>query len=177
MTKKQTLCLRKGFLFWNYGRKSSKEKHMTRSNAREIACHLVFEMNFNDMTAGEALQTLMDDGYYPTLKTETDVYAEKPDGKQLEYLTSVVQGVQAKREELEGYISKYSVGWSLGRIARMAVAIMEVCMYEALYVDDAPVSAAINEAVELTRKYENEDVVSFVNGILGGFARQMEQPC
>ena len=96
---------------------------MTRSNAREIACHLVFEMNFNNITAGEALQTLMDDGYYPTLKTETDVYAEKPDGKQLEYLTSVVQGVQAKREELEGYISKYSVGWSLGRIARMAVAI------------------------------------------------------
>ena len=57
---------------------------MTRSNAREIACHLVFEMNFNNITAGEALQTLMDDGYYPTLKTETDVYAEKPDGKQLE---------------------------------------------------------------------------------------------
>lgn len=49
---------------------------MTRSNAREIACHLVFEMNFNNITAGEALQTLMDDGYYPTLKTETDVYAE-----------------------------------------------------------------------------------------------------
>ena len=85
---------------------------MTRSNAREIACHLVFEMNFNNMTAVEALQTLM-----------------------------------------------------------------EVCMYEALYIDDAPISAAINEAVELTRKYENEDVVSFVNGILGGFAREVQQPC
>lgn len=111
-------------------------------------------MNFNDITAGEALRTLMEEDYYPTLKGETDVYAEKPDGKQLEYLTNVVQGVQAKREELEGYITKYSVGWSLSRIARMAVAIMEVCMYEALYIDDAPISAAINEAVELTRKYE-----------------------
>ena len=70
---------------------------MTRSNAREIACHLVFEMNFNDITAGEALRTLMEEDYYPTLKGETDVYAEKPDGKQLEYLTNVVQGVQAKR--------------------------------------------------------------------------------
>ena len=150
---------------------------MTRSNAREIACHLVFEMNFNDIAAGEALRTLMEEDYYPTLKGETDVYAEKPDGKQLEYLTNVVQGVQAKREELEGYITKYSVGWSLSRIARMAVAIMEVCMYEALYIDDAPISAAINEAVELTRKYENEDVVSFVNGILGGFAREVQQSC
>ena len=145
---------------------------MTRSNAREIACHLVFEMNFNNVTAGEALQTLMEESYYPTLKTESDVYAEKPDSRQLAYLTDVVQGVQARREELEGYITKYSVGWTLGRIARMAVAIMEVCMYEALYVDDAPVSAAINEAVELTRKYEDEDVVSFVNGILGKFARE-----
>ena len=150
---------------------------MTRSNAREIACHLVFEMNFNNVTAGEALQTLMEESYYQTLKTESDVYAEKPDSRQLAYLTDVVQGVQARREELEGYITKFSVGWTLGRIARMAVAIMEVCMYEALYVDDAPVSAAINEAVELTRKYEDEDVVSFVNGILGGFAREMEQSC
>ena len=41
---------------------------MTRSNAREIACHLVFEMNFNDITAGEALRTLMEEDYYPTLK-------------------------------------------------------------------------------------------------------------
>ena len=44
-------------------------------------------------------------------------------------------------------------------------------------IDDAPISAAINEAVELTRKYENEDVVSFVNGILGGFAREVQQSC
>ena len=126
---------------------------MTRSNAREIACHLVFEMNFNNVTAGEALQTLMEESYYPTLKTESDVYAEKPDSRQLAYLTDVVQGVQARREELEGYITKYSVGWTLGRIARMAVAIMEVCMYEALYVDDAPVSAAINEAVDQALKH------------------------
>ena len=46
-------------------------------------------------------------------------------------------------------------------------------MYECLHTDDVPVGAAINEAVELTRKYEDEDVVSFVNGILGGFAREV----
>ena len=50
---------------------------------------------------------------------------------------------------------------------------MQVAMYECLHTDDVPVSAAINEAVELTRKYEDEDVVSFVNGILGGFAREV----
>ena len=144
---------------------------MTRSNAREIACHLVFEMNFNDITAGEALRTLMEESYYPTLKGETDVYEERPDGKQLEYLTNVVQGVQAKREELEGYLEQYAIGWSVGRISKVARAVMEVAMYEVLYVHDVPTGAAISEAVELTRKYENEDVVAFVNGVLGAFAR------
>ena len=81
------------------------------------------------------------------------------------------------QEELDGYISKYAIGWNLSRISRTARAIMQLAMYECLYVHDVPVSAAINEAVELTRKYENEDVVSFVNGILGGFAREVQQSC
>ena len=144
---------------------------MTRTNAREIACHLVYEMYLNDITAGEALTALMDEGYYPSLKSESDVYEEKPTGKQLEYLENVVQGVQAKRAELEGYLEKYAIGWSVGRISKVARAVMEVAMYEVLYVHDVPTGAAISEAVELTRKYENEDVVAFVNGVLGAFAR------
>ena len=146
---------------------------MTRSNTREIACHLVYEMNFGHLTAGEVLQSLLDETYYPSLQTESDIYAEKPTGKQLEYLNSVVLGVQAEQEILDGYISKYAVGWHLDRISKVARAIMLVCMYECLHVEDAPVSAAINEAVELTRKYEDEDVVSFVNGILGAFSREV----
>ena len=144
---------------------------MTRTNAREIACHLVYEMYLNDVTAGEALTALMDEGYYPSLKSESDVYEEKPTGKQLEYLQNVVQGVQAKREELEGYLEQYAIGLSVGRISKVARAVMEVAMYEVLYVHDVPTGAAISEAVELTRKYENEDVVAFVNGVLGAFAR------
>ena len=53
---------------------------------------------------------------------------------------------------------------------------MRLALYEALYVEDVPVGVAINECVNLTRKYEEEDVVSFVNGILRSFARgQQEQ--
>lgn len=150
---------------------------MTRSNARELACQLVFELGFQFVTAEEALEQTLQEDYYHTLKEESDIFSEKPDGRQLEYLSSVVRGVQAKQEELRGYISRFSIGWEIGRIARMAVAIMEVCMYEALYVDDVPVNAAIHEAVELTRRYEDEDVVSFVNGILGRFSREVAAPC
>lgn len=145
---------------------------MTRSNAREIACHLVFEMNFRGLTADEAMNLLMEPDYYPTLATETDVYAERPTGKQAEYLSSVVHGVEREREKLTAFIETNAVGWTLKRISRVAVAVMEVAMYECEHTSDVPTAVAISEAVELTRRYEDEDVVSFVNGILGKFARE-----
>jgi N utilization substance protein B len=144
---------------------------MTRTNARELAAQMVYEMELTEKPAEELLSTRLDDGYYETLRGESELYDEKPD-KQLDYLRATLLGVEAHRDELNGYIRKYAIGWDLSRISRVARAIMLVCMYECLYVEDVPVGAAINEAVELTRKYEDEDVVSFVNGILGSFARE-----
>ena len=51
------------------------------------------------------------------------------------------------------------------------IAIMRTAMYEVLYVPDVPNAAAINEAVEIAKRYETQEVVSFVNGILGSFVR------
>lgn len=148
---------------------------MTRSNAREIVAHLIFEMNFTANPAEQLVDATMEPDYYESLAQETEIYVERPNEKQMEYIRTAVQGIQEKKDELDGYISKYAVNWSVSRISKVARAILHVAMYEALYVEDVPVSAAINEAVELTRKYEDEDVVSFVNGILGSFAREMEQ--
>ena len=150
---------------------------MTRTNAREIVAQLVYEMGFRDDDARTLVREHLDPDYYATLKDESDAYEESPSGKQVEYIQSTVCGIREKQDELDGYISKYAIGWNLGRISKTARAIMQLAMYECLYIHDVPVSAAINEAVELTRKYENEDVVSFVNGILGGFAREVQQSC
>lgn len=149
---------------------------MTRTNAREIVSHLIFEMNFNDEPAREVVDAVMEPDYYASLAQETEIYAERPNEKQLAYIHGAVAGIREKQEELDGYIAKYAIGWSVSRISKVARAILHVAMYESLYMEDVPVSAAINEAVELTRKYEDEDVVSFVNGILGSFARGLEQP-
>ena len=150
---------------------------MTRTNAREILVHLVFALNFKNEPADALLQSLMDQSYYPSLQTETDIYAERPSERQMQYISDSLHGIERERETLDGYIRKFAINWELSRISRVARAIMQVAMYECLHTDDVPVSAAINEAVELTRKYENEDVVSFVNGILGGFAREVQQSC
>ena len=146
---------------------------MTRTNAREIVAQLVYEMGFRDDDARTLVREHLDPDYYATLKDESDAYEESPSGKQVEYIQSTVCGIREKQDELDGYISKYAIGWNLGRISKTARAIMQLAMYECLYVHDVPVSAAINEAVELTRKYEDEDVVAFVNGILGALAREV----
>ena len=87
------------------------------------------------------------------------------------YIKELVQGVFAHGPELDDYISRYSVGWSFSRIPRMAAAIMRTAMYEVLYMPDIPNAAAINEAVEIAKNYESQEVVSFINGILGTFVR------
>ena len=148
---------------------------MTRSNAREIVAHLIFEMNFTTDSAEQIVDTAMAPEYYESLGQESEIYAERPNQKQMDYIRAAVAGIQEKQAELDGYIAKYAINWSVSRISKVARAILHVAMYEALYVEDVPVSAAINEAVELSRKYEDEDVVSFVNGILGSFARELEQ--
>ena len=148
---------------------------MTRSNAREIVAHLIFEMNFTNDPAEQVVDAAMEPDYYESLAQETEIYAERPNQKQLEYIRQTVAGIREKQEELDGFISKYAINWSVSRISKVARAILHVAMYEALYVEDVPVSAAINEAVELARKYEDEDVVAFVNGILGSFAREHEE--
>ena len=146
---------------------------MTRTNAREIVAQLVFAMGFRDDDAKEVVDAHLQPEYFDTLKDESDAYDERPSGKQMDYITQTVCGIREKQEELDGYIAKYAIGWNLNRISKPARAIMLLAMYECLYVQDVPTGAAINEAVELTRKYEDEDVVSFVNGILGAFAREV----
>jgi len=147
---------------------------MTRSNAREIVAHLIFEMNFTTDTVEQVVDVTMAPEYYESLAQESEIYAERPNPKQMEYICQTVAGIREKQEELDAYLTKYSVGWSVSRISKVVRAILHVAMYESLYVEDVPVSAAINEAVELARKYEDEDVVAFVNGILGSFARELE---
>ena len=90
---------------------------------------------------------------------------------QLSYITTLVRGVGGHGAELDGYIEKYAKGWKFSRIDRVASAIMRVTMYEILYMPDIPNKVAINEAVEIAKKYLDDEVVKFINGILGSFVR------
>ena len=146
---------------------------MTRTNAREIAVHLIYSLHYAEESADALIQRLFEPEYYAKLGETVDVYAEQPDEAQKQYISAILHGVQEKLPELDGYIERFATGWKIHRISRIARAIMETAIYEALYVDDVPVGAAINEAVELCKKYEEPETAAFVNGILGSFAREV----
>ena len=149
---------------------------MTRSNAREIAVQLIFSLGFGNLSAQEVLDSQLTPERFAELAEENALYAQFPNEKQQQYIRDLVQGVFSHGPELDDYISRYAVGWSFARIPRMAAAIMRTAMYEVLYVPDVPNAAAINEAVELTKRYAEPELAGFVNGILGSFVRNEPLP-
>nr|WP_326184013.1 transcription antitermination factor NusB [uncultured Oscillibacter sp.] len=145
---------------------------MVRNTAREIAIHLSYELSFTDKPIDELLDERLTAETFATLAEEDALYQEAPNAKQADYIRRLVKGVDEHAAELDGYIAKYAKGWSFSRIPLVASAIMRVAMYEILYMQDIPNGAAINEAVEIAKKYETPETVKFINGILGSFVRQ-----
>lgn len=143
---------------------------MKRSTAREIAVRLCFIISETSESPEVILSDMFEDDHYMTLKEEDELFAEKP-GKQLEYISEVVRGVGLHNAELDEYVERYSEKWDFDRISRTALAIMKTAMYEVLYMPEVPNGVAINEAVELAKKYEEPEVVPFINGILGAFVK------
>ena len=145
---------------------------MTRNTAREIATHLAYELSFTDLTVEAFLDARLSEENFEALANECEVYNDKPNAKQVQYIRRLVSGVAEHAAELDTYIEKYAQGWRFERISLVASAIMRVAMYEILYMPDIPNGVAINEAVEIAKKYESPEVVRFMNGILGSFLRE-----
>lgn len=145
---------------------------MKRTQAREIAMRLCFELSSKNCSAQDVIDSFFEKEHYETLASEDDVFSAFPDKGQLEYIKVLVNGIGEHSAELDGYIEKYLRGWQFGRISRTALAIIKTAMYEILYMPDIPNGAAINEAVEISKKYDSPETVSFINGVLGSFVRE-----
>lgn len=144
---------------------------MTRANARELAVHLIYSMNFTGEEPQQAVASRLEKEYYQKLAEENQVYTERPTSAQVRYIDSVVTGVANRTDELNNYIQEYAIGWDVSRISKLARSIMQLAIFEILYVDDVPTGAAISEAVRIAKMYDGNETGSFVNGILGSFAR------
>ena len=144
---------------------------MTRSTAREIAIQLGFAAAATGEAPQDLFERFFDREHYETLAEEDALYQEYPGKQQLEYIRRLTQAIEDHRSEIDEYIRRYAKGWKLERISKTALAVLRCAICEILYMEDVPNAAAINEAVELAKGYDEPDTVSFVNGVLGGFMR------
>lgn len=147
---------------------------MTRANARELAVHLIYGRTFTGEEPEQVVAVRLAKDYYSQLSEENEVYAERPSRAQLSYIDNVVSGVANRQEELDSQIAKFSIGWDISRISRLTRCVMQLAMFETLYMEDVPAGVAVSEAVRLAKKYDGDDTGAFVNGILGSFVRSLE---
>ena len=149
---------------------------MKRGDARELAVHLIYGRAFTGEEPEQVVSTRLDKEYYEKLAGENEVYTQRPDRFQLRYIDTVVVGVANREEELNDVIRKFSIGWDISRISKLDRCILQLAIFEILYVEDVPAGVAVSEAVRITKKYDGDEAGAFVNGILGSFVRSLTPP-
>lgn len=142
--------------------RSKETKNVTevRREERKEAFILLFEQVFQK----ESIENIIEDA-----KAARDLELGK-------YTRRLALGVEEKKDELDSIIEKNLTGWKMNRVSKVSLTIMRMAVYEMLYIDKVPVSVSINEAVELAKNYATPGDGSFVNGVLGSVARQLEKP-
>jgi N utilization substance protein B len=126
-----------------------------------------------------ALQCLyqLDVGRHQGPETATLIWEHfHPDEKPSAYCHRLIQGVWSHREELDAYISRFSQHWRLERLAAVDRAILRLALFELLHCPEIPPKVAINEAVELAKRFGTEQSGAFINGILDSVLQTRQAP-
>mgnify|MGYP003299865101 CR=1 FL=1 len=101
-----------------------------------------------------------------------EIADNEPNKSDKAYIARVLDGVLNNLEELDAEIQAASPRWNVSRMPKVDLTILRLAAWEILHEEDVPGSVAINEAVEIAKKYETPETVKFMNGILGSFVRQ-----
>ncbi len=132
---------------------------ITRHDIRESEFIFIFEKTFREEPVSELIDLSWDNEAI-TVNDEVRV---------------TVEGVYSHLDEIDAVISKYSVKRSIQRIPKINLSALRLAVYEINYKSDkAPIRVVINEAVGLVKKYAQDQDVSFVNGVLGAYSRELE---
>ena len=132
---------------------------MKRSELREQVFQLLFRVEFN--TAEE-------------MREQEDLFIETSDiemsDKDVEFVKERYENIAGKLPEIDKLINEVTTGWDTGRIGKVELAILRLAVYEIKFDDSIPTGVAINEAVELSKKFGQDGASSFVNGVLAKLA-------
>ena len=127
---------------------------MNRKRSREIAMELLFGMTLSKNTLEETIETFVED------------YEMKLDTIDLDYIKEILAKVEENKVIIDSKIEESLNNWKLERISKVNLSILRLAIGEMLYIEDVPEKVAINEAIEMTKKYSDDKSVSFINGVL-----------
>jgi len=128
-----------------------------RRNGREHAFRLLFQSDVGGLPLDEAIEN-------------SRAHSEASD-ETWDMAEDLARGAWNHKTELDAIITKYASGWSLERMANADRNLLRIALYEILHSPEVPQNVAINEAVELAKRYSTADSAKFINGIIGGFLR------
>ncbi|WP_026504635.1 transcription antitermination factor NusB [Butyrivibrio sp. NC3005] len=143
---------------------------MRRSEEREQVFKLLFRVEFNPMTDMAEQEELFSVDY-----SESDDLFINSDEYRLSEADSMkvrmrYERIAEKLPEIDAMINEKAKGWDTSRMAKVELTIIRLAVFEICFDDDIPTGVAINEAIELAKKYGQDSSSSFVNGVLARFA-------
>ena len=133
---------------------------MSRSKLREKVFRLLFRVEFypkEEFADQEAL-------FF------RDEEQEQMTEEESQFVSQTVEDIREKLTDVDAAISEHRKGWNLNRIGKVELTILRLAVYEIRFADEIPVSVSINEAVELAKRYGQDEASAFVNGVLAKFA-------
>ncbi|MCR5157241.1 MAG: transcription antitermination factor NusB [Butyrivibrio sp.] len=133
---------------------------MNRSELREQIFELLFRVEFNSM------EEMSEQAELFTSEEDKELSA-----KDAEYIKTKYEAIASKLPEIDEAINKETTGWDTGRMAKVDLTIIRLALYEIKFDESVPTGVAINEAVELAKKYGQDGSPAFVNGVLAKFAQ------
>jgi len=132
-------------------------KQSSRRQARETAFCLIFEWSFHKQDLDSMLKNAMDGR-----GLEPDPFARE-----------LVEKTINEVDKWDALIEQYSETWRVSRLSRVTLAVLRLGLCEITRMEDIPLGATINEAVELCKKFATEEEAAYVNGILGRYGRDL----
>lgn len=149
----------------------SRNRNNGRRAARAQAFQVLYSLSFADISGEEDVRRAF--RLFPAPPAPDGSPDDAPQAEE-GFAWELVYGVWLKNADLDELISRFSRNWRVDRLGRVERTLLRLALYEMLYRQDIPAKVAINEALELTRQFGEDNAVSFVNGVLDAAAKAIE---
>lgn len=142
---------------------------MSRTAAREVSMKRIYEIDLNKQWNENIIPLNIDLEIFESFVNEED----ELNNSDIEYINTIINGVEENRTEIDNLIEKNSKSWKLNRFSKVDLSILRISVFEILFMKDIPHQVSINEAVRIAKKYGTYESSKFINGILGGIVKNL----